>query len=126
MRYWKYKAYDASGDRVDGVIAGDQPLQLVLNLRQLGLQVYDLVTIQRHEYQSTKQVESRLARLLRLRASVATRASERTTTKPTNITGQQRWRWRRAANQRRTQYYSVVVGCVFALILAVVLILIST
>ena len=68
MTYWKYKAYDSKGDVVDGVVAGIEPLVIVTELRQEGLQVFDLVTIAPSEYHSNKSISARLRRLRRLNA----------------------------------------------------------
>lgn len=72
MKYWKYWAYTAKGDHVDGVIAGDHPDQLILHLRQTGLQVYNMVTIQPHDYRRLSNYAQRLKRLHNLQQQIGT------------------------------------------------------
>ncbi len=71
MRYWKYKAYNADGDTVDGIIEGKTAHNLILQLRQSGLQVYDIQTIPFSEYLREKRLSGRLENLRRLHAKIA-------------------------------------------------------
>jgi len=125
MRYWKYKAYDADGETIEGVIHGDQPVKLIVQLRQTGLQVFDMVTIQPKEYRRAKRLETRINRLQRLQATAVKGAEEQPPEEATALPAH--WALGRAKLRQehaRVKFY-VTCGLLLAAIVTVLLILIA-
>lgn len=63
MKFWRYKAYDADGNIATGVAKGSEPYKIILEVRQTGLQIYDMVTIQESEYRTMKRADNKIAKM---------------------------------------------------------------
>jgi type II secretory pathway component PulF len=51
MKYWKYKAYDAVGKLTTGIVSGDKVDIIILQFRQNGWQIFEIIQISVVEYQ---------------------------------------------------------------------------
>lgn len=124
MTYWKYKAYDSTGDVIDGVATGIEPLVIVTELRQEGLQVFDLVTIPASEYHTHRAISDRLRRLRRLNAKASGQPAK--PVKPTAIPPDENpafWSVRKVLLKRQQRFIRrmTYAACLLALILLLLL-----